>query len=132
MKAILVAFLLAQSPAVPTIPAWAMALDWKGWVVLEFKPDEITFYRLPILRMATPGVRRMWTRNEFLAPQDDTLSAVDFVEFDCNGRRVHVLQEQDYAGHDQTKSLDQGGETPWRYIVPGSVSEALLNVACAS
>lgn len=95
-----------------------------------------TYVDSATMRRSEDGVR-MWILRDFSKMQvlSDTrfLSIVELHEYDCKERKMRVLHSTAYENHMGKGSPSfTSPNTPWewRYTVPGSISDAEMDIVC--
>lgn len=116
--------------------ALALQASWpadrvdNGWTRRNLTTDGST------LLFTKPGPRTgmIWTRQELrnVEPTFQTLSVVTLVELDCVGRRSRNVQGTDFTGKNLSGTSTTWDGTSWRYPLPGTMAEAILDFGCGA
>ena len=109
--------------------AWPADRDDKGWTRHGLTDNGAT------LLFTKPGPRAnlIWMRQEMRVPDElRTLSAVVLVEANCTERQTRSLQGTDYTGANMSGTSESwDGSRAWRYPLPNTLMEVVLDEACA-
>jgi len=113
-------------PSPATDAEWvAHDIEPMGWGALTMGQGVIVF-----VRDKTAGISpRLWVRWEYKSP---ATSAVEFLEFDCKGKRQKTIQSSRYGGQNLSSPLTttQISSAGWLYETPGTLGASVLEYAC--
>lgn len=99
------------------------------WVAVTLSDEGDVYAINRDIRTLQSGYKSAWVRtdyNETIIAADSELS---LQEFDCNARRRRSTRYIFFKGDDVVE--DSSGVGDWRYILPESVGDDLLNFVCS-
>lgn len=84
---------------------------------------------------------KMWDLADYVLPESSLdpagngksyLSSVAYNEYDCSGRMIRMLGMSLFSENMKKGNIieEWQGSTEWKYIIPGSVGESFLKIAC--
>ena len=82
------------------------------------------------IRHFASGVIRVWTQIKFERTDkaDSEKEIIQYLEFDCNEKKVRVLQKDIYYSNGE---YDYSGESfAWQYITPDTLLETTFDYLC--
>ena len=82
------------------------------------------------IRHLASGLIRVWTQVKFSHSDkaDSEKEIIQYLEFDCNKKRVRVLQKDIYYSDGE---YDYSGESfTWQYITPDTLLETTFDYLC--
>jgi hypothetical protein len=77
--------------------------------------------------------RRAWILENFAEKEDEVLSTLSFVEFDCNEKKIRLLQQDWYTEERGSgKQITPEGltESAWKYPVPKTAIYYAMQGVC--
>lgn len=109
--------------------AWPADRVDKGWTRQGLTANESTL----LLTKPGPRANLIWMRQELrVADRLRTMSAVALVEVNCTERQTRTVQGTDYTGANMTGTSESwDGGRGWRYPLPDTLMEVVLDEACS-
>lgn len=111
-------------------------LSWADWVEIGKNEDGTFFVHAESIEKSGELVK-LWYLIDFKKNQVDTSSRIfrstkDQSEYDCKEQRSRTLFYNNYADQMGTGKIVFTMKDPfkWRTVSPGSISSALLKIAC--
>ena len=129
MKKIIFAALLSTTAVSPVFAA-----NWE----MVGQTGDMTIYADKNAAIRSEGKVRMWSLSDFKTIQTQEglkpyLSDISLYEYDCAERKSRLLQTTSRLGNMGNGEVAESitmTNPKWRYAVPDSIGESVLNAAC--
>ena len=113
------------------LSAISIAANAEDWQFVGSSNDGVEYYK-PSSVVRDGNVIKFWVLFDLNKPaKSGILSAVNYEELDCVDKKQRTLQSQNYFSSggkgDPGKSF---GAASWDYVIPGTLTEVLMNRLC--
>jgi hypothetical protein len=111
------------------------AFSQSDWVQFERGENGDKYYMRSGSLHTAGQYKRVWSLWDYHKPgKDGDRSVISLTEYNCNTRQHRVLQSTFYKSQMGRGATGESSITPsdWKYVIPGSVGETALEVACGN